>query len=259
MGTNNEKGVSMHEEQLTMNRLQELRGEPVYDSGGKKIGKVEGIYHDWQTGEPEWIALGAGFFGKKRLLVPVRGASADGDGVSVPYSKDKVQDSPEFDSDEIDEQTEARLASHYGLGYSERRSDTGLPEPRGETGAGEASVTRSEEELRVGKRDVEAGRVRLHKWVDTEPVEADVELTRERAHVSRERVDEPVAGHELGEEEVEVPLRAEEPVVQKEAVAKERIAVGKHAERERQTVTDELRKERVDVDDHGVENVDDID
>jgi uncharacterized protein (TIGR02271 family) len=77
----------------------------------------------------------------------------------------------------------------------------------------------------------------------------DVDLKRETARVTREPIDEPASGHSFSEEEVEVPLRSEEAVVQKQAVAKERIGVEKDVETEQRTISDEVRKERVDVDD----------
>jgi uncharacterized protein (TIGR02271 family) len=232
-------------------RLDEMRGEPVYDSAGDKIGKVEEIFYDQQTRVPEWIGVGTGFFGTKRALVPVQGAQITDDGLMVAYSKEQVKDSPEVEEDEISQQCEADLAAHYGLGYSKQRSQTGLTEggrrPRGRKNGGEESITRAEEEVEVGKRPVEAGRARLRKWVETEPVALDVELKHEVAHVTRERVDEPVGEHDFGEEQVEVPLHAEKPVVQKQAVAKERVGLQKDVETEKQTVRDEVRKERVEV------------
>ena len=233
----------------TLERLSETQGMDVIDSNGDKIGAVEEIFFDEQTQEPEWIGIGTGFFGTKRVLVPIQGADFGGDAVRVPYAKDQVAGSPDIDGDFIDQQTERELYSYYGLGYSEERSDTVLPEG-GSPGGGmqEGSVTRSEEELQVGKRQVEAGRVRLKKWVETEPVEANVELTRETARVEREPINQPVSGAEIGEQEIEVPLSAEEPVVQKQTVARERISLDKDVETETQTVSDEVRKERVDVD-----------
>ena len=238
---------------MTMNDLTSAHGTAVYSTEGEKIGSVEQIFVDEQTNEPEWIGLGTGFLGKKRVIVPVQGAELRDGGIFVPYSKDQVKETPDIDSEEISQETEARLYEHYGLSYSERRSDTGLPEgapsgtepPRGT--AGEADVVRTEEELRVGKRETEAGRARLRKWVETEPVEADVELKRETARVTREPIEQPVSGAEIGEQDVEVALRQEEAVVQKETVAKERIGLETDVETERQTVGDEVRKERVEV------------
>ncbi|MBA3364204.1 MAG: PRC and DUF2382 domain-containing protein [Actinobacteria bacterium] len=245
--------------EMTMDTLAEARGLPVYDSAGDKIGNVEEIFYDEETDKPEWIGIGTGFFGTKRVVVPVEGADMDADGYRVPYSKDQVKDSPDIDSDEISQDTEQELYSYYGLGYSERRSDTGLPEGSAgttdrDTDDADASVTRSEEELRVGKRTAEAGRVGLRKWVETTPVSEDVEVRRETARVEREPIDQPVSGAEIGEDEVEVSLKAEEAVVDKQAVAKERVTIHKDIETDREVVQDELRKERVEVEGDNVED-----
>jgi len=218
---------------MQMNQLQELRGAPVYDASGGQIGKVEEVYADADSQRPEWIGLGTGFFGTKRVLVPVEGAKAQGDGLAVPYEKDHVKGSPDIDDDHIDPETERELYAYYGVGAPSGDSDQ--------------AVTRHEEELAVGKQQVERGRVRLHKWVETEPVAMDVELQQETARVTREPVDQPVADAELGDEAVEVPLRGERPVVQKQTVAKERVGVETDVRTDHQTVEDEVRKERVDV------------
>ena len=242
------------QETLTIERLDTMRGTPVMSSDGDTIGNVEEIFYDEQTRQPEWIGIGTGFFGTKRVLVPVQGADVRDDAFYVPYSKDQVKNSPDVDSDEISQATEAELYSYYGLPYSEQRSDTGLPEGGVETGVDtsverEGEVVRSEEELRVGKQEAQTGRARLRKWVETQPVEMDVELQRETARITREPVNEVVSGAELREEEIEVPLHEERPVVEKQVVAKERIGLETEVESERRTVADEVRKERVDVDD----------
>jgi uncharacterized protein (TIGR02271 family) len=237
---------------MTMEDLTAAQGQTVYAADGDKIGKIEEIFVDEQTGEPEWLALSTGMLGTKRVLVPVASASRYEDGFQVPYSSDKVKATPDVDSDEISQETEARLYSHYGLDYSEQRSDTGLPEgaPRERSeavNAVEGDVVRAEEELRVGTRETEAGRLRLHKWVETEQVEVPVELRREKARVTREPVDRSVSDQEIGNEQIEVTLREEKPVVEKETVAKERIGLEKDVTTERETVADEVRKERVEV------------
>ena len=247
------------QETMTLDRLSHAHGQDVYSSDGEKIGSVEEIFYDEETKQPEWVSVGTGFLGRKTVLVPVQGATLEEDGVHVPVRKEQVEGAPEVDmsGDEITQESEQGLYSHYGLGYSERRSETGLPEgapgfaeaTRGQAGPvqREGEVSRTEEELRVGKREAEAGRARLRKWVETEPIEEDVTLRREHARVTREAVDQPVSSAELGEQEVEVPLRKEEPVVQKETVARERIGLEKDVETKRETVADEVRKERVEV------------
>ncbi len=153
-----------------------------------------------------------------------------------------------------------RALAYYGLSYSERRSDIGLPQDsisESEGTRGKAShkraVTRSEEEFKVGKRQTETGTARLRKWVETEPAQADVELKRETARVRRESIDRPVSGAEIREEEIEVPLRAEQAVVEKRTVAKERVGIEQNVETRHETVADEVRKERVEVDMDNVE------
>jgi uncharacterized protein (TIGR02271 family) len=226
-------------DRMTMERITEARGASVYDAHGDEIGVVDEIFYDRDTREPEWVGIGTGFFGTKRVLVPLDRAQLTDDGLRVPYSKDYVKDAPDIDSDEISEQTEQELYSYYKLRNQPGRSRR--------AGAGKHEVTRSEEELQVGKRPVEAGSVRLRKWVETEPVDVDLELQRETARVTREQIDQPVGDAEFGEDEVEVPLRAEEPVAQKRKVAKERVGIEKDVETDTATVRDEVRKERVDV------------
>jgi uncharacterized protein (TIGR02271 family) len=220
---------------MQMDQLQGLKGAPVYDASGDQIGKVEEIFADVDSGSPEWIGLGTGFLGTKRVLVPVVGVRPEGDGLAVPYEKDHVKGSPDIDADDISSQRERELYAYYGI----RGADG--------SGDGDKAVTRHEEELAVGTQEVESGRARLHKWVETEPVEMDVELQRETARVTREPVNEPVDGAEVGEESIDVPLRGERPVVQKQTVAKERVGIETDVQTDRETVREELRKEHVEI------------
>ena len=238
---------------MTAGALQSARGQTIYGADGDKIGSLEELFVDEQTGKPEWLGVGTGMLGTKRVLVPITGMTPSDGGFRVPYSKDQVKETPDIDDDEISQETEAQLYAHYGLDYSEDRSDTGLPaggRPQATTSE-DAAVVRSEEELSVGKRDVARGRARLHKWVETEPVSANVELRQEMARVTREPIDQPVSGVEIGEQEIEVELRGEEAMVQKQTVAKERISLEKDVTTERETVSDEVRREHVEVEADG--------
>jgi uncharacterized protein (TIGR02271 family) len=229
---------------ITLEDVAALRGAPVYDSAGDKIGQVEEIYYDERSGRPEWLGIGTGFFGTKRVLVPLTGARLDPDAVTVGYARDQVKDSPDIDSDELSPELERELYTYYGLGAS-IQTDAEMPMARDD----DASLVRSEEELAVGKREVEGGRVRIHKWVETEPVQVEVELKREKARVVREPADASVPAGEIGDEaeEAEIVLREEQPVVSKETVARERVSIETDVVSDRQTVSDEVRKERIEV------------
>jgi uncharacterized protein (TIGR02271 family) len=245
--------------QFSIESLAQLRGKPVYSSDQEQIGKVDVIYVDYETRVPEWIGIGTGVFRSRRLLVPTQGAMAQDDGVHVAFDKDRVESSPDVDDDAIPEETERSLYDHYGISYSDERSASTLPgsgQRARATGSDQPSMKRSEEELHVGKRETEAGRVRLHKWVETEPVTEDVTLRRETAKVERTPVDEPATSGEISEEDVEVTLSKEEPVVEKRTVAKERVSVQKGEDTTTEQVSDQIRKEVVEVDGEDVERID---
>ena len=229
-------------ETFSLEQITGLRGTPVDASDGEQVGKVEEIFYDHDTGRPEWVGIGTGPLGTKRVLVPVAGARLDADRFTVPYTKEHVAGAPDIDDDEISRDTEEELYAYFGV---ERG---GAPAAGGTESEPSASVTRSEEQMVVGTQAAPAGRVRLRKWVETQPVTADVEVARETAHVDRQPIDQPVADVELREEEIEVPLAAEEPVVGKRTVAKERVSVEKDVEVDRERVSGEVRKEHVDVD-----------
>lgn len=236
---------------------EELRswvGKPVVGEADEKLGKVFDIYLDDQTHRPEWLAVTSGLFGTRMSFVPLASASADEEEVRVPYAKEQVKGAPTVEANgALTQEEEAALYRHYGLEYSERSSDSGLPEG-GASGGSDEAMTRSEEELRVAKVNREQGRARLRKWVDVERVETTVPVTREEARVVREPIhegnlDEAMRGPEISEAEHEVVLHEEQVVAETQAVPKERVRLEKQAVTDEQQVEAELRKERVGVED----------
>jgi uncharacterized protein (TIGR02271 family) len=245
----------------TESAVAEWRGRNAVDSDGDKIGSIDEIYMDAQTGKPEWLAVKTGMFGSKVSFVPITEASdADGD-VRVPYDKQQVKDAPTAEADgELSQEEEAALYKHYGLDYSEAHSDSGLPEGQGREAVGhdtsgpttDDAMTRSEEELRVGKTQRESGRARLRKYVVTEQVQQTVPVQREEVRIEREpitdaNVEDAKAGPAISEEEHEVVLHEEEVVTEKRAVPKERVRLDKETVTEDQTVTEEVRKEQIEA------------
>jgi uncharacterized protein (TIGR02271 family) len=245
------------------------RGQNLHGSGGEKIGTIEEIYLDTDTNQPEWALINTGLFGTKRSFVPLHEASTGDDGVSVPFDKATVKDAPQVDPDgHLSRREEAELYRHYGREYSEARSGSGLPDG----GAGDGvrdpnavgrdvsgpttddAMTRSEEELRVGTAEREAGRVRLRKYVVKDQVTQTVPVRREEVRLEREpitdaNVGDAMSGPEISDEEHEVVLHTEEPVVEKRAVPKERIRLDKDTRTEQREVSDTVRREQIDLDD----------
>ena len=251
------------------------RGQDLVDNDGDKIGSIDDIYLDRANDEPEWAVVTTGLFGMKRTFVPLSGAQPADGAVSVPYDKATVKDAPKIDPDgELSNDEERALYQHYGRDYG----DFDVNSTRGEThdydtdvstdstraqrgGPGtdtsgpstDDAMTRSEEELRVGTTEREAGRVRLKKYIVEDQVTETVPVRREEVRVEREPITDAnrgdaLDGPDLSEEEHEVTLRAEEPVVEKRTVPKERVRLEKDVETEEREVSETVRSERIDVD-----------
>lgn len=117
----------------------------------------------------------------------------------------------------------------------------------------EARVVRSEEELSVGTRQVQAGEAYLRKRVETEQVHQNVAVTHEEVEIERRPLGAGASMNAtITDDEIRIPLMAEEVVVEKRIVPKEEIVIRKHAVQEEQVVDETLRRERVDVDDASV-------
>ena len=248
--------------------VRELRGRNMIDRDGDKIGTVDEIYLDRQTGNPEWALVSTGLLGRKSQFVPLRGAEPAGDDLRVVYSKDQVKDAPGIEADgELSTEEERRLYEHYGFEYAaatprsegvttERPHDvTADRTTRGDRDVtGDDAMTRSEEELHVGTTERDRGQARLRKWVETEDVEETVPVRRETARVEREpitddNIDAAMRGPDITESEHEVTLTEEEPVVEKRTVPKERMRLEKDVETDEERVGDRVRRERVEVED----------
>ena len=258
---------------ITQNDLQQLFGAEVYEQDGGKIGSAGQVYLDNSSGEPEWLTVKTGLFGTKESFVPLQQASVTGDRVVVPFSKDKIKDAPRIDADgNLTPEEETELYRYYGLSgagnenitdpstdrYTHSdRSYAGTERSAGHDTSGpntDDAMTRSEERLVAGTRSEDAGRARLRKYVVTEQQQVNVPVSREEVRVEREpitdaNVGQAMDGPAISEEEHEVTLRAERPVVETEAVPVERVRLGKETVEDTETVQGEVRKEQIEFDD----------
>ena len=241
------------------------QGRDLLGSDGEKIGSVKEIYEDQRTGRPEWALVTSGLLGSRSHFVPIAGAEPSGEAVQVRVTKDQVKDAPSIDGDgELSEQDERRLFEHYSVPYTDEGSVTANDAPRDDAGNGSTghdtsgpntddAMTRSEEELLVGKAQRETGRVRLRKYVVTEQVQTTVPVQREEVRIERETIteanrDRALDGPEISEEAHEVVLHEEVPVVEKQTVPKERVSLQKDTLTDEREVSEEVRKERIETD-----------
>ena len=248
-----------------------MTGATVQGSDGEKLGKIDAIYFDDTTDTPEWAAVKSGLFGSHVTLVPLAQASWNGDTLSVPFDKAALKAAPHHDPDAaISAEDEEELYRHYGTtagrsattvdASDERRDLTGETGVQGRDTSGpttDSAMTRSEEQLRVGTETREAGRARLRKHVVTEHQQVTVPVSHEEVTLEREPITDANRGDAydgpaISEEEHEVTLHAQRPVVGTEAVAVERVKLGTETVTEQETVGGQVRKEQIEFD--GTEN-----
>jgi len=268
---------------LTRENIENLlnRGGNVIGTDGGKIGTIGQLYADDDTGEPTWVTVKTGLFGTHESFVPVDGARVEGDDLVVPYSKDHVKDAPRVDTDgHLEPDEEDRLYAHYEreartyseTDYAADRDGTDRDvdydgdadlnagtRPAAAVGRDTSgpttddAMTRSEERLNVGTERQAAGRVRLRKYVTTENVTRTVPVQREEVRLEREPITEAnrgaaMSGPDISEEEHEVTLHEERPVVEKETVPVERVRLDKDVVTDDVTVNEQVRKERIETD-----------
>lgn len=240
-----------------------LIGATATDADGDRIGKVGQVYLNDETGEPEWVTVSTGLFGTRESFAPFYNARADNGELRLAVTKQQVKDAPNIDADEhLEDAEQNTLYQYYAgrLGQATSPADAGQSTGAADQGAegrdvsGPATddaMTRSEERLHVGTESVPAGRVRLRKYVVTENVTTTVPVSHEEVRVEREPItdenrDAALSGPGISEEEHEVTLSAERPVVEKEAVPVERVRLGTETVTEQREVSEQVRKEQID-------------
>lgn len=250
----------------SLDELQSMIGRNAVDTEGAKIGKVGQIYLDDQSGQPVWVTISTGLFGTKESFAPLHGSSIAGDELRLAVSKDLVKDAPNIDTDghTSDAENDALYTHYQGYlgsgaavdsqaGVDTRREDL-AGAARGQDTSGpntDDAMTLSEERLHVGTEQVAGGRARLRKYVVTEQVSTTVPVSHEEVRIEREPITEAnrgqaMSGADITEEEHEITLKAERPVVEKEIVPVERVRLATETVTEQHEVNDSVRKERID-------------
>src|SRR5215213_1474848 len=130
-------------------------------------------------------------------------------------------------------------------------TDEGVNQSRGDDleDEDELRIQRSEEELRVGTREREAGQVNVRKRVRTDRERVEVPTRREEVHVDRVPINSETSGAQIGEDEVRVPITEEEVVVERRPAAKEEVRIRKDVVEDTEVVEEDVRREEVEVED----------
>ena len=259
----------------------------VVDQDAATVGPITAFYLDRATGLPTWALVHTGWFTDAQTFVPLTHAVETNKEIQVPYAKAFIQQAPPIQAHhELSPDDELVLSAYYRLddhrgAVADRRlgpepavtgpaggstapaepaarpsraGPASPPVPRPEA-QGPVEVVRSEEELQVGVRR-RRRRLRLRKYVVTEYLTRTIPVRREEVRLEEvtapaEPVGEPDdqgAVQAAGDQPLlEVVLHREEPVIQLRVVPAERVRLFKDVVTEQRTVTEEIRKEQVDL------------
>jgi stress response protein YsnF len=258
----------------------------VVDRDAATVGTITAFYLDRATGLPSWALVHTGWFADAQTFVPLTHAVESNEEIRVPYAKAFIQQAPRIQAhEELSPDDEVALSGYYGLddhrgAVADRplgdqpamtrgaggstaptepvarppRTAPAAPRVRGPA-QGPVEVVRSEEELQVGVRR-RLRRLRLRKYVVTEYVTRTIPVRREDVRLEElpapaeptGESDEQPGVQSAGEQALlEVVLHREEPVIQLRVVPAERVRLFKDVVTEQRTVTEDIRKEHVDL------------
>jgi stress response protein YsnF len=269
------------------NRLQELGGsdyeiadnEPdikgwtVKDGSGQKIGKVDELIFDIQSQKVRYLVVS---LKEKTLqikdhdvLVPIGLAELndkDNDVFLPSITMEQLRSLPEYEKGKIDSSMENKIrsiltGSEGALGTTALASSRGnedfydhehfneenIYRNRSQTDKDQISIPVVEENVQVGKKEVETGGIRLRSKIVEEDVTENLKLRDEKVRVERTPVNRPANEGDLKEENIEMTERTEVPVVSKEARVVEEVRLNKEVEQRDETIKETVRKTKVDV------------
>jgi len=247
-------------------QAEELLGAQVTGADGKVVGTVEQVFRDDVDGTPAWARVRSGKTGR---FVPLGSSQVTRDGLSVPYDTQKIMGGPNIDAGQHMSAAQAEeLSRYYGLtvpmqqtqGQQTQGQETQAEQAQGqqtqqmqqtpqsqENLTDEEWLVRQEERLQVGKEMLETGRIRLHRYVDVEPVEQAVHIFHEEYDIERMPVNADERTHDFAEAEQEIILHEERAVLRKELVPVERVRLIARRVEEDKAYRDELRRERIEI------------
>ncbi|RYD94493.1 MAG: DUF2382 domain-containing protein, partial [Sphingobacteriales bacterium] len=243
----------------------DIRGWDVKDMSGRHLGEVKDLLFEPASRQVRYLIVDLENndleLGDRKVLVPVGQAQLHevDDDVVLPYaSAEHLRALPEYDKDRLDtdheygvrnaftgtaetrgasmDETEFYNHEHFNEQhlYDARRRDTGTTDR-------EDTIPVVREELEVGKREVETGRVRLRSRLEEKEVSENVNLREENVNVERTATDRPASEADMRERNVEMRERSEVPVVNKEARVVEEVRLNKEVNERDETIRDTVR------------------
>jgi uncharacterized protein (TIGR02271 family) len=271
-----------NENEYTKNRLQELggsdyeiadgqpniKGWDVKDENGKKIGEVDELLFDAQSLKVRYLIVDLEGnvldLDSRDVLVPIGIAQLhenDDDVILPGVTAEQLKSLPVYNKNEVSSDTETKVRNVFaGLGLAgaaatgandfynhDHFNEDNLYQNRNKATGEDAVIPVIEEEIEIGKREVETGGTRLRSRIVEQQVNEDISLRQEKVTVERTPVDRPASSADIREESVEMVEREEVPVVNKEARVVEEVSLDKQVSEREETIRDTVRNTEIDI------------
>ena len=227
----------------------DIRGWDVVASNGRRLGRVDDLLVDTQANKVRYVDVdGEG----RHVTIPIGYATLERERREVLVDRlgeEQYSALPSYDRGPITRDYEEQVGRACRVDASAATPD--FYEADAFRGRDEMRLTLSEEQLSVGKREVSGGEVGVHKHVETRHVHEEVPLRHEEVEIERRPISEGMmtSGRpEITEDEIRIPLHAEEAVVEKRVVPTEELVVRKREVVENEAVDTTLRRETAEVD-----------
>ena len=107
--------------------FSEWHGKDLVDRSGERIGRLEDVYFDVETDQPQFATVKEGLIGRHLTFVPLTEVTIGPDNLQVSASKAEVKDAPnlELEGDELSQADESTLYHYYQLNYTPSDTPTG--------------------------------------------------------------------------------------------------------------------------------------
>jgi PRC-barrel domain protein len=122
-----EASTAATETTVTHRDLAEWHGKQLIDSNGERIGKLQDVYVDTETDEPQFATVKEGFIERHLTFVPLTELTIGPDNLQVSVTKRQVKDAPNIhlEGDELSQANESALYHHFQLNYTPTDTPSG--------------------------------------------------------------------------------------------------------------------------------------
>ncbi|MGA2519342.1 MAG: PRC-barrel domain-containing protein [Acidimicrobiales bacterium] len=107
--------------------VAEWHGKAIVDTNGERIGKLQDVYVDVETDEPQFATVKEGFIGRHLTFVPLAGIQVGPDDLVVTATREQVRSAPDIElhGEELSQADESTLYHHFEMNYTPPQTESG--------------------------------------------------------------------------------------------------------------------------------------